>query len=92
MFKNHQIKRPLSAIEEATNALSEAMGLTKPKKKPAPKFKKVYYYLVWFTSGNDVTGIRKETDTNLARLKKRWNNENKSYSISPITEGLDAES
>jgi hypothetical protein len=85
--KSYQVKRPLSAIEEATNALSESMGLSKPKKKPVRKFEKVYYYLVWFTNGNTVSGIRKEEDTNLKRLKKRWRDENEKYTITPITAG-----
>jgi hypothetical protein len=85
--KSYQVKRPLSAIEEATNALSESMGLSKPKKKPVRKFEKVYYYLVWFTNGNTVSGIRKEEDTNLKRLKKRWRDENEKFTITPITVG-----
>lgn len=85
--KSYQVKHPLSAIEEATNALSESMGLSKPKKKPVRKFEKVYYYLVWFTNGNMVSGIRKEEDTNLKRLKKRWRDENEKYTITPITAG-----
>jgi hypothetical protein len=85
--KSYQVKRPLSAIEEATNALSESMGLSKPKKKPVRKFEKVYYYLVWFTNGNMVSGIRKEEDTNLKRLKKRWRDENEKFTITPITAG-----
>jgi hypothetical protein len=85
--KSYQVKRPLSAIEEATNALSESMGLSKPKKKPVRKFEKVYYYLVWFTNGNTVSGIRKEEDTNLKRLKKRWRDENEKFTITPITAG-----
>lgn len=85
--KNYQVRRPLSALEEASNALSESMGLSKPKKKPMRKFEKVYYYLVWFTNGNMVSGIRKEEDTNLKRLKKRWRDENEKYTITPITAG-----
>lgn len=85
--KSYQVRRPLSALEEATNALSESMGLSKPKKKPVRKFEKVYYYLVWFTNGNTVSGIRKEEDTNLKRLKKRWRDENEKYTITPITAG-----
>lgn len=85
--KSYQVRRPLSALEEASNALSESMGLSKPKKKPVCKFEKVYYYLVWFTNGNMVSGIRKEEDTNLKRLKKRWRDENEKYTITPITAG-----
>lgn len=85
--KSYQVKRPLSALKEATNILSESMGISKPKKKPTRKFEKVYYYLVWFTNGNMVSGIRKEEDTNLKRLKKRWLDENKNYAITPITAG-----
>lgn len=85
--KSYQVRRPLSALEEASNALSESMGLSKPKKKPVRKFEKVYYYLVWFTNGNTVSGIRKEEDTNLKRLKKRWRDENEKYTITPITAG-----
>lgn len=85
--KSYQVRRPLSALEEASNALSESMGLSKPKKKPVRKFEKVYYYLVWFTNGNMVSGIRKEEDTNLKRLKKRWRDENEKYTITPITAG-----
>jgi hypothetical protein len=51
------------------------------------KFEKVYYYLVWFTNGNTVSGIRKEEDTNLKRLKKRWRDENEKFTITPITAG-----
>ena len=57
--KSYQVRRPLSALEEASNTLSESMGLSKPKKKPVRKFEKVYYYLVWFTNGNMVSGIRR---------------------------------
>ena len=85
--KNYQVKRPLSALEEATSALSESLGLFKPKKKPTRKFEKVYYYLVWFTNGNSVSGIRKEEDTDLKRLKKRWRDENENYTITPIMVG-----
>lgn len=85
--KSYQVRHPLSALEEASNALSESMGLSKPKKKPVRKFEKVYYYLVWFTNGNMVSGIRKEEDTNLKRLKKRWRDENEKYTITPITAG-----
>lgn len=84
---SYQVKRPLSVLEEAANALSESMGLSKPKKKPKRKFEKVYYYLVWFTNGNTVSGIRKEEDTNLKHLKKRWRDENENYTITPITTG-----
>ena len=85
--KSYQVRRSLSALEEASNAISESMGLSKPKKKPVRKFEKVYYYLVWFTNGNMVSGIRKEEDTNLKRLKKRWRDENEKYTITPITAG-----
>ena len=85
--KSYQVKRPLGVLEEATNVLSESMGLSKPKKKPVRKFEKVYYYLVWFTNGNTVSGIRKEEDTNLKRLKKRWRDENEKFTITPITAG-----
>lgn len=85
--KSYQVKRPLSVLEEAANALSESMGLSEPKKKPVRKFEKVYYYLVWFTNGNMVSGIRKEEDTNLKRLKKRWRDENEKFTITPITAG-----
>lgn len=85
--KSYQVKRPLSAFEEATSALSESLGLSKPKKKPTRKFEKVYYYLVWFTNGNSVSGIRKEEDTDLKRLKKRWRDENENFTITPIMVG-----
>ena len=85
--KSYQVRHPLRALEEASNALYESMGLSKPKKKPVRKFEKVYYYLVWFTNGNMVSGIRKEEDTNLKRLKKRWRDENEKYTITPITAG-----
>ena len=87
--KSYQVRRPLSALEEATNALSVSMGLSKPKKKPRRKFQKVYYYLVWFTNGNTVSGIRKEEDTDLKRLKKRRLEENENYKITPIMVGED---
>lgn len=82
--KSYQVKSPLS---ESTNILSESMGLSKPKKKPKCKFEKVYYYLVWFTNGNMVSGIRKEECTDLKRLKKRWRDENENYTITPIMVG-----
>ena len=85
--KSYQVKRPLGVLEEAANALSESMGLSEPKKKPKRKFEKAYYYLVWFTNGNMVSGIRKEEDTNLKRLKKRWRDENEKFTITPITAG-----
>ena len=87
--KSYQVRRSLSALEEASNAISESMGLSKPKKKPRRKFQKVYYYLVWFTNGNTVSGIRKEEDTDLKRLKKRRLEENENYKITPIMVGED---
>lgn len=76
--------------KKTLKAIADNFGEPAAKKKTGMKEKpqKVYFYLVWFTSGYNVTGIRKEEDSSLARLKKRWEKERYDADTTPIMEGV----
>jgi len=75
--------------KKTLKAIADNFGKPNVKQKIKPKEEpqKVYFYLTWFTSGYNVTGIRKEEDTSLAKLKKCWKEEC-DHDTTPIMEGV----
>ena len=49
---------------------------------------KVYYYMVFWTNGNMVSGYRIEKDTNLQKLGEKWLGEVR-REVTPIMEGIE---